>query len=427
MRTIRQASIFLASPGDVSTERQHARDVVEELNRTVGANRGIHLNVVGWETDAAPDYGADAQALINGQIARMEEHDVFVGIMWNRFGSPTPRAGSGTAEEFERAVRCFERNGAPRIMFYFSQAPANLDLAAIEQKRQVLEFQQRLRENSLYWTYQTPQGFKDLFRRHLTEWMLSASNSETPAVSPAAASAAPTAEPAAPAKEEAPRGASSSGDWALVGERFMHTSRASERDGIVELILRPGDDEDDEALRQLARRGGTIGFAYQNQAGGAEVRSAERMSGPDGDTWALTLKPTRRDGFMLDMSFNGVSATDIAGMRARLILLDEAPPAKDQFLSAAVEGRMGGGGAVRRGLLRDLWAGTGKDPAIFLPLARLLAVYHLKTTGTVEQVRQLVLGPIDGGGLHVKFAGTRPRVYSNKEPDTITVEGICPL
>src|SRR5687767_2232153 len=90
--------IFVASPGDVSQERDIVSVVVQELRRTIGDIRGVELETVRWETHAWPDIGEDAQDVINSQIG---EYDVLVGVMWKRFGTPTKRAKSGTGEEFE--------------------------------------------------------------------------------------------------------------------------------------------------------------------------------------------------------------------------------------------------------------------------------------------------------------------------------------
>src|SRR3954447_24219046 len=100
--------IFFASPGDIKTERRYAEDVILELNRTVAADKGVQLRAVRWEKDAFPGYGQDAQLLINAQIAEMAGYALFVGMMWNRLGKETPRAASGTVEEFERAIDAFK-------------------------------------------------------------------------------------------------------------------------------------------------------------------------------------------------------------------------------------------------------------------------------------------------------------------------------
>ena len=99
--------------------------VIEETNRTVAPTLGLRIEIVRWETHSFPAYGGDPQTIINSQIAEMDEYDLFVGVLWNRMGTPTPRATSGTEEEFRRAVEALQRHGRPQIMLYFSQAPTN--------------------------------------------------------------------------------------------------------------------------------------------------------------------------------------------------------------------------------------------------------------------------------------------------------------
>ena len=74
MPQLESVSIFLASPGDVATERRSAEAVVSELNRTVAAAHGVVMQLVRWETDTIPAYGEDRQALVNLQIAEMSDH-----------------------------------------------------------------------------------------------------------------------------------------------------------------------------------------------------------------------------------------------------------------------------------------------------------------------------------------------------------------
>ncbi len=107
--------VFLAAPSDVPTECRSVGQIVEELNRTVASEKNVVLEVVRSENDAFPGYGQDAQALINAQIAEMAKYALFVGIMWNSVGTPTPRATSGTIEEFERAVQAQNKLGNLRF------------------------------------------------------------------------------------------------------------------------------------------------------------------------------------------------------------------------------------------------------------------------------------------------------------------------
>jgi hypothetical protein len=94
-------TIFVASPNDVVDERTKLEEVINELNITWSRNIGLRFDLVRWETHAFPGIGDDPQDVINEQIP--DDYDIFIGIMWCRFGTPTGRAGSGTAEEFQRA------------------------------------------------------------------------------------------------------------------------------------------------------------------------------------------------------------------------------------------------------------------------------------------------------------------------------------
>jgi hypothetical protein len=162
---VERLRVFVASPGDVAAERDHVNVVAEELNRGVAADAGFVLDVVRWETHARPDMGRPQQLILD-QIGHA---DLFVGIMWRRFGTPTGVAGSGTEEEFQHALRDWRRSGRPRMLCYFSRAaaepPATVDEAT--QLLKVTQFREQVESQGLAWRYATDLEFKDLLRAHL--------------------------------------------------------------------------------------------------------------------------------------------------------------------------------------------------------------------------------------------------------------------
>lgn len=173
MQYVEQVSLFLASPGDVSRERAQVRSVVAELNLTLGKARGFIVDVWDWQTHAAPAFGGDAQSLINRQADFLDSCDVFVGLMWNRFGTPTPRAASGTEEEFRLAVSRYERAHRPEILFYFRSSPARLSTQEqLDQKGRVLRFKAEMQQAGLTWDYQSVADFRTQFHRHLSNWLM---------------------------------------------------------------------------------------------------------------------------------------------------------------------------------------------------------------------------------------------------------------
>lgn len=113
--------VFLASPGDLQVEREIIDAMIEDLNKTWCFSLGIILRLVRWEHDVRPGISTDPQAVVNAQVR--DDYDVFLGMLWGRMGTPTPRHSSGTHEEFERAISRWNSTGSPEIMIYFKDAP----------------------------------------------------------------------------------------------------------------------------------------------------------------------------------------------------------------------------------------------------------------------------------------------------------------
>src|SRR6266571_5504608 len=91
--------IFLASPGDLTDERRAAKAVVDEFNALFADDFGYQVELIGWE-DTVSVFGRP-QATINRELERCE---LFVGLMWKKWGTPPGIAGrytSGFEEEFE--------------------------------------------------------------------------------------------------------------------------------------------------------------------------------------------------------------------------------------------------------------------------------------------------------------------------------------
>ena len=438
--------VFVASPGDVSGEREVVREVIDDLNRTVASEKGVLLHVVGWETDARPSFGGDPQSLVNAQIADMSQYDLFLGILWDRFGTPTPRAGSGTEEEFDRAVEAHHQGRRPEIMFYFCQRPTALrsfDQAA--QKGKVLDFRSRLQEKGLTWDYEAIEDFRRQLTKHLTLWLKDLGN-ETPLPpldrkprrSEAATNTSRRRAGTASTSSTKDRQVSDSGAWVLLNNAYYKTQEVSERnDGTVEVQISPVNAEEDAALRGLrpgaTHRAEPVSYAYKNDGYIARILSAELRSVSGKSAWAVTLKPdkdVRTNAGMEIGSFNGVSADEIAARRARLILLDESPLADgaigDRMLESMISG-LSSDLLVTEGAFPKLWATFKGRSQVFLPAARLWAVFLLKASGTCDQILDLTIGPIDGGRMDVRFRGRRHRRYSNVEPAVLELHGPCSL
>lgn len=167
-------SIFVASPSDVAEERECLEDVIRELNKLWKNSSRIRLELVRWETDTYPDMGSDGQAVVSRQI--QDDYDIFIGILWKSFGSATPRAGSGTEEEFLNAYKRFQKDPESlRIMFYFKESQVNMKDLDLDHLVQIRDFRKKIESlGSYHWSYSDKEEFARYLRLHLTrqveEW-----------------------------------------------------------------------------------------------------------------------------------------------------------------------------------------------------------------------------------------------------------------
>ncbi|MDR3002519.1 MAG: DUF4062 domain-containing protein [Fibromonadaceae bacterium] len=144
---MRLFKIFLASPCDTENERLAAEEVVDEINKSIGSRDNFRLELLKWENDTYPAMGEDGQDVINKQIG--SDYQIFVGIMWKKFGSPTKRASSGTEEEFQLAYERYTSKRNIQIMFYFNSAPIP-QAADLMQAQKVKDFKKKIEELGAY-------------------------------------------------------------------------------------------------------------------------------------------------------------------------------------------------------------------------------------------------------------------------------------
>ena len=183
----RSIRIFLSSPGDVREEREIAVRVASELGRSSAFRNTASLDILRWE-----DAQIDAAHSIQEAITSPAAYDIFVMILWNRWGTRLPIKGpdgreylSGTHYEFETALEQAKATGRPKILVYrrITDSITQVDISKgnpidfIEQKNLVSDFFESFRtEDGLlraaYHSFQTPDDFGHLFRNHLNRLAL---------------------------------------------------------------------------------------------------------------------------------------------------------------------------------------------------------------------------------------------------------------
>jgi len=102
------------------------------------------------------------------------DYDIFLGILWGKFGTPTKDYNSGTEEEFYNAYNKYLKDPTSiKIMIYFNQSPIPIDkidtvsIDLIRKLRSDLDG-----KGILFWDYTTIEEFQRLLRIQLSRQIL---------------------------------------------------------------------------------------------------------------------------------------------------------------------------------------------------------------------------------------------------------------
>ncbi|MDZ8264407.1 toll/interleukin-1 receptor domain-containing protein [Nostoc sp. ChiQUE01b] len=228
-----------------------------------------------------------------------------------------------------------------------------------------------------------------------------------------------------------------SGAWVLLNNNLFKTELVeTQTDQSIVLNIVSTDTEKEAILRRLQPENYNkkqITYVYQNDADIMHIESVLVKSVKGKNRFTLTLKPYFQgqiDSFT-EININGFSADKIAELRARLILLNESSiltktNQKHCTLNYCIQG-YNNSLKIEKCIFLDLWRSLNKKIQVFLIHARLLAIYYLKMTFTVEHILELKLTLINNNMLSVQFRGQRKQFYANQEPALIEVKGNCLL
>ncbi|BDU25283.1 DUF4062 domain-containing protein [Flavobacterium sp. GSB-24] len=168
-KQITKYSIFLASPSDLEEERFAVEEVVSELNLTYSPANNIVIELLKWETHSAPGISNfHPQKIITEDIGN--DYDLFLGMIWKKFGTRTDESGSGTQEEFNNAIKKYNTdNNSVQILFYFKNAvPKTINEIDPEELIKIREFKKSLQEQKLlYSEFNSVDDFKNYLRIHI--------------------------------------------------------------------------------------------------------------------------------------------------------------------------------------------------------------------------------------------------------------------
>ena len=152
--------------GDVADERDALEKLIkEDLQTNLGRPNNLYLEPLRWETRVTPGLG-DIQERVFNEIG---PYDIFIGIFWKRFGTPSGEHQSGSEAEFRDAYAQWEEDPSRPVMMYFCDRPFLPKAEDLEQFGKVLAFRKELEGKGLNAAYTEITDFVDSVRRHLNQ------------------------------------------------------------------------------------------------------------------------------------------------------------------------------------------------------------------------------------------------------------------
>ncbi len=177
--------VFLASPGDMDDERKAVREFFNQYNLTNANQRKLEFKVVDWENYSDIGLGRPQQLITKQTLEKYKDSLVlFIGLLGQRFGTPTGDNQSGTEKEFQVALAYRKEHGDyPEIKWFFReqwsnkgvQTDVDVLLKTTEQLKKVKAFKNALltegEQQSLIQSFQTSNKFPDILANDLQRWL----------------------------------------------------------------------------------------------------------------------------------------------------------------------------------------------------------------------------------------------------------------
>ncbi|WP_296883777.1 DUF4062 domain-containing protein [uncultured Methanobrevibacter sp.] len=159
--------IFIGSPSDVQEERKTIEEIIDEMNGYYEHLNVPKLKLISLKTDVRSKIGNfEGQSVIDKQID--DKYNVFIGILWKKFGTKTENYDSGTEQEFYNAFEKYEKDPkSMEIMFYFCERNSDFNEIDGEQLALVQNFRKNLGDKGLYKTYSSIEDFKEMIKNDL--------------------------------------------------------------------------------------------------------------------------------------------------------------------------------------------------------------------------------------------------------------------
>jgi len=157
MQDIKKIIVFLSSPSDLLQERKLAENAIKDTDK-------YHFEIFDF-SKVASEFGDKPQNIINAQLP---DFDIYIGIMGQRFGTPTDSYGSGTEEEFRIALEKKKSGKSVHVALLFKTIEnpvSSMSVSDLAQFMKVRDFQTSVSSEGAYQSF----GNEDELSNHVRQ------------------------------------------------------------------------------------------------------------------------------------------------------------------------------------------------------------------------------------------------------------------
>jgi len=115
---VKQIKVVISYPSDVDKEKEIIVRLCDTLSNRIFSKKNIHIKPIDWAENVPRIItGEGPQAIIDKDFEK-QDYDIYIGILWKRFGKPQANGLTPTEGEFEDALKRYKKTGRPLITFF---------------------------------------------------------------------------------------------------------------------------------------------------------------------------------------------------------------------------------------------------------------------------------------------------------------------
>lgn len=163
---IDKIKVVIASPSDLSDERQMIKELVNECNETKYIRQGLPIDLRMWEKSLPGANISGPQGVIDLDL-EIPDADIFICMFWNKAGTVLYEDITGTEHELNIAMDSYSKSRKPDIKVFFKTADiekqSEFDIEHIKATKQKVQLK------GLYGSFNTSEELKRIVERILED------------------------------------------------------------------------------------------------------------------------------------------------------------------------------------------------------------------------------------------------------------------